>query len=254
MTLRGIRVFALAAIIAIANPLPASAGVAVSFGTSWDGPGNSLQSIIDARYGAGRIDVVHDYLGAKATDPDPFFWVDRGFSALLIREIAGNANRNVVGWYLEPKNGAPPVLDGVNDGVVFDGPSAAGATSIITFAQPAQRFGFYLNPNGPLGATNAPEPEVFFTDRLYNDAGPDGTGALHLPLGGDVQAIVFDVSRFTNMSTWLVCFEDLDSGANPGPCCGTTDNDYNDFVFEVTALSVTPVRPLSFGGLKIKYR
>jgi uncharacterized protein DUF4114 len=255
MSRLGSRVFVLAALIGIAAAVPARAGVAVDFGISWDGPSNSLQSIINARYGAGRIDVVHDYIGAKAADPDPFFWVDRGFSALLVREVAGNANRNLVGWYIEPANGSPPVIDGVNDGVVFDGPSSAGATSIVSFPQPAQHFGFYLNPNGPLDATNAPEPEKFFTNRLFNDRGPDGKGALHAPFDGDVQAIVFDVSRFTHMNTWLVCFEDLDSGANPGPCGGSsTDNDFNDFVFEVTAISVTPVQPLSFGGLKIKYR
>lgn len=231
----------------------AHAGVSVVFGTSWDGPSATLQSIIDARYGAGRINCLADFLGAKAGDPDPFFWVDAGFSAFLVREIAGNANNNVVGWYVEPENGSKPIIDGVDDGVVFDGPSGAGTTSVIVFDRPRQRFGFYMNPNGPGDATNAPEPEVFFTNRHFNDVGPDGLGALHVPVDGDVQAIIFDVSQWTHANTWLVCFEDLDSGANPGPCC-TTDNDFNDFVFEVTALSVTPNQPLSFGALKIRYR
>ena len=195
-----------------------------------------------------------NYLGALPADPDPFFWADQGFSALLVREIAGNSNRNVVGWYIEPEDGSPPVIDGVDHGVVFDGPAGPGATAIITFSQPRQHFGFYMNPNGPGNATNAPEPEKFFTNRLFNDRGPNGSGALHAPMDGDVQAIIYDVSRWTQANTWLVCFEDLDSGANPGACCATTDNDFNDFVFEVTALSVTPVELLSIGALKLRYR
>ena len=32
-----------------------------------------------------------------------------------------------------------------------------------------------------------------------------------------------------------------------------TDNDFNDFLFEVTAYGATPAHPLSFGALKAKY-
>ena len=116
------------------------------------------------------------------------------------------------------------------------------------------RFGFYLNPNGPGDGTNAPEPEKFYTNRTYNDVGPNGGGALHTPAGGDVQALVYDISRFKGANTWLVCFEDLDSGANPGSIdLAQTDNDFNDFIFEVTAYGATPVHALTFGALKVKY-
>jgi hypothetical protein len=246
------RVPALAAMLCL--PVTTHAAVPVVFGTSWDGPNATMQSIADAQYGVGRIRISTTYIGAALPDPDPFFWVDGGFSALLVREIAGNANRNVLGWYLEPDAGQAPVIDGVDDGVIFDGPSGAGASVIITFDRPGRRFGFYLNPNGSGNATNAPEPEVFFTNRLLNDRGLDGSGALHVPLDGDVQALIYDISTITQPNTWLVCFEDLDSGANPGPCCGTTDNDFNDFVFEVQAIGVTPVQPLTFGALKLRYR
>ena len=241
------------AALLIVSAVRARAAVPVVFGTSWDGPSNTLQSIVDARYGANRIHVTTDYIGARNSDPDPFFWVDGHFSALIVREIAGNANRNVVGWFLEPSDGTKPVIDGVNDGVVFDGPASAGATAVLTFDRPGKNFGFYLNPNGPGDAINAPEPEVFFTDRRFNDRGPDGSGALHAPYDGDVQALIYDISAFTQPNTWLVCFEDLDSGAIPGSCC-TTDNDFNDFVFEVHAVGVTPVEPLTFGALKVRYR
>jgi hypothetical protein len=69
-----------------------------------------------------------------------------------------------------------------------------------------------------------------------------------------MQVLVFDVSSIRGANTWLVCFEDLDAGALPGPMGqAQTDNDYNDFIFEVKAYGATPVQPLSFGGLKAKY-
>jgi hypothetical protein len=235
-----------AATVAAAAPVP------VVFGQSWDGPSAQLQSIIDNAYGAGMIQLEADYIGANAGDLDPWFWVGDHFSAFLVREIAGNANRNTLGWYIE--SGAKPVIDGVDDGVVFEGVATPGETAVISFPVGVVKFGFYLNPNGPLGALNAPEPEVFFTNRFYNDPGPSGSGALHAPFGGDMQALVYDISDYTYANTWLVCFEDVDSGPNPGPCCNTTDNDFNDLVFEVTAFGATPTQPLSFGALKTKYR
>ena len=241
---------ALAALFAAA---PAHAVVKVVFGTSWDGPTHELQAIVDGLYGAGQINVKTDYLGAKPGDPDPWFWMDSTFSSLLVTEVAGNADYNQVGWYTE--TGSMPVLtnDGVHDGLVFDGPASAGASAIVTFARPT-RFGFYLNPNGPRDATNAPEPEKFYTNRAFNDLGPDGKGVLHQPYGGDVQALVFDISRFAGANTWLVCWEDLDSGAMPGPWGqAQTDNDFNDFVMEVTALGATPAHELSLGALKARY-
>ena len=248
------RLAALFICAALCVAVPSHAALKVVWGDSWDGPGKSLQSIVDGLYGAGQIDVKTDFLGAKLGEPDPWFWLDNQFSALLVKEVAGNADYNQVGWYEE--TGAIPVLqnDGVHDGLVFDGPAIAGAAAVVSFSKPMMRFGFYLNPNGPGDATNAPEPEKFYTNRTYNDAGPDGSGTLHFPWGGDAQALVYDVSRFKGANTWLVCFEDLDSGANPGPLGqAQTDNDYNDFIFEVTAFGATPVHPLTFGALKAKY-
>ena len=248
-------VFAWFVAAALCITAPAGAAVKVVWGESWDGPSYNLQNIVDGLVGAGRIDVKTDFLGAKLTDPDPWFWLDSRVSALLVTEIAGNRNRNQVGWYVE--NGVKPVLrnDGVNDGLVFDGPAGAGTTALVTFAGSMTKFGFYMNPNGPDGATNAPEPELFFTNRTYNDPGPDGSGTLHFPWGGDMQALVYDISPYFGENTWLVCFEDLDSGAWPGPAgSAQTDNDWNDFIFKVTAYGATPVEKLSFGGLKDMYR
>jgi hypothetical protein len=256
---------ALAATCLIGASLAATAHaqVPVSFGTSWDGPSHELQTIVDGLYGTGVLDVHADYIGAKAGDPDPWFWVssDLPVPALLITEVAGNANRNLLGWYLDTgmnHPSPPPVLfdDDVHDGVVFAGPAGHGAMAVVPVPPGMTKFGFYLNPNGNVGATNAPEPEKFWTNRFFNDIGPDGSGALHPPTDGDVQALVFDLSKILGQpGTWLVCFEDLDSGAIPGPpATCQTDNDFNDFVFEVTALGATPAAKLTFGELKNIYR
>lgn len=230
----------------------AAAKVDVKIGASQEGSEPSLQEIVDARYGAGAINVTTDYLGAHVGDPDPWFWVDNHFSALLVKGLWRNAHRNRIGWYRELETGAP-AIDGVDDGVLFDGSDQAGDVALVMFSTPMTKFGFWMNPRGPLDALNAPEPELLWTNRHYNDVGPSGTGALHAPYDGDVQALVFDVSAWTAENTWLVCFEDVDSGAMPEACCGT-DNDYNDAVFEITAFGATPTRPASLGQLKARYR
>jgi hypothetical protein len=230
----------------------AAAQVVVVFGETWDGPNEELQDILDSHYGPGLITVETDYIGASPTDPDPFYWTGIGFNSFLVTEIAGNRNRNIVGWYEE--EGVMPIIDGIDDGVIFDGPSGAGNTFELDFGPEPVDFGFYMNPNGTDGAQNAPEPEHFFSNRFFNDLGPDGSGAVHEPYDGDVQAIVFDVSPWTQPYTWAVCFEDLDYGPIPGPCCQGTDNDFNDFVFEVTVTAPVPVRPTTFGAIKQLYR
>src|SRR5262249_23199198 len=132
-------------------PVRAYAQVAVTFGTSWDGPANRLQAIVDARYGPGAINVETDYIGHDPGEPAPFAWQDLQFDALLVREIAGNANQNLVGWYKE--TGVQPVIDGIDDGVVFNGPDGSGTFKLVPFPS-TMKFGFYMNPNGVYGATN----------------------------------------------------------------------------------------------------
>jgi len=79
-----------------------------TFGTSWDGPANDLQHIVDAYIGVpGALNVQTDYVGAHDGDVD---WVGKSVPALILTEIAGNADTNQLGWYLE--DGLPPRLDG----------------------------------------------------------------------------------------------------------------------------------------------
>ncbi len=231
-----------------------------TFGTSWDGPGTSLQTIIDnylASSGApaGSVNAYTDYMGAHDLDIDPWFWVGHDVNAFLVTEIAGNKDINSVGWYVE--NGGVPVLsgNGSTDGVVFPGPRGAGTNAVFTLPADRTKFGFYLDTHRMVTGPNGSFPEIFYTNRKFNDAGRYGFGATRAPWDGDIQALVFDVSRWKGPNTFLVCFEDLDAGDTVSPISGIgTDSDYNDFVFQVTALGATPTKSLTFGALKALYR
>ena len=220
-----------------------------TFGTSWDGPAHDLQHIMDAYIGIpGAVNVQTDDVGAHAGDLD---WTGTSIPALLITEVAGNADTNELGWYFE--DGLTPRLDGVHDGVVFTGPQSTGATSVIVFPR-AQKFGFYLDTHAMVTTPSGVHDQVFYTNRHYNDPGLNGYGAIRAPLDGDIQALVFDVSPWKGPNMWLVAFEDLDAGGPITPCCSGTDDDYNDLVFQVSALGATPSAMLSFGALKARYR
>jgi hypothetical protein len=233
----------------------AAPAIPIVFGTSWDGPSNSLQRIVDTYIGIpGAIDVHTGFVGGHDGDQDPWFWVGSSFPALMITEVAGNANINELGWYRETF--ARPALDGIDDGVVFTGTEGDGSSHVITFPSGTSKFGFYLDTHQPIVTPTGTRNQVFFTDRFLNDIGPNGYTPTHAPYDGDVQAIVFDVSEWKGANTWLVCFEDIDSGLpiQPRWAPNATDNDFNDLIFEVRALGATPVRTLSFGELKARYR
>jgi hypothetical protein len=222
------------------------------FGTSWDGI--SLQELLDAEYGPGVIDVDQAYEGFLPGDADPAYWVDFGFTSILVREIAGFDRTNTLGWYREDLTG-PPVIDGTDDGVIFDGPVSDGAEVVVRFKDETG-FGLYLNPNGTDSSFNAPEPELFFTNRFYNDRGPDGSGAIHPPTDGDVQCLIFNISHLRDgVPTFVVAWEDLDSGATVSPTYTTTgtDNDFNDLVIEISAFSPVRVENGTWGALKARY-
>jgi len=243
----------LAALTTVAPAAHAVSPVPVTFGTSWDVPTNTLQMIVDAYLGTpGAIHVETDFVGAHAGDLDPWFWVGSSFPTMMVTAVAGNAATNELGWYHETY--VRPALDGVNDGVIFTGAPSGGTITVVTFPSGTSKFGFYLNTHKMVTTPTGPQQQVFFTNRFLNDIGPAGAGATHAPFDGDVQALVFDVSRWKGPGTWLVCFEDLDSGNPIESCCSGTDNDYNDLVFQVTANGATPTKLMTFGGLKAIYR
>jgi len=252
MSTRCYRPIALCALLFLAAATPVFAGARAVIGDSWTGPPRKLQAIIDATYGPGRIDVQTDYIGARPGDPDRVIWQSALWPVMQIREIAGAELRSEFGWYIEAGGQHRPAIDGRDDGAVFKNERAGTVTTLLQLRTGGRSVGFYLHTPD---AGSGQGPRTFFTNRGFNDVGPGGTGALHEPTeGGDIQALVFDVSLWTRPNTWLVCFESRDSGAMPGACCGTTDNDYADYVFEVRADAATPNLAPSFGSLKALYR
>ena len=245
-------VLALSLFVVGAAVTPAHAGptLTADIGMSWDGA-DSLQRIVNNRYGPGVINVRTDYIGAHTGDLDPWFWVGNRVPALLVTEVAGNKNLNLLGWYKEV--GGKPVLqnDDVNDGVVFYGPQGTGTTKTVILSTDATalvKFGFYLDTSNQNPKLTMP---TFFTNRIFNTL-----PTAHPPYGGNIQALVFDISRVypNRTSTWLVCFEDRDSGLPITPDYSPVgnDNDYNDLVFEISALGATPTATMTFGQLKVR--
>jgi hypothetical protein len=232
---------------------PAAAEFQVTFGNSWDGI--PLQQILDDEYGVGALDAQTDSDGYLSGDADPPYWVDAGLNGVLIREIAGYASQNTLGWYREDLAG-PPIIDDFDDGVVFDGALAAGASESIVFPGGVTRFGFYLNPNGSGPSNNAPEPELFFTNRFYNDLGADGSGPPpHAPSDGDPQCLIYNVTHLNQgVPTYVLAWEDLDyGGVLTDTVSGGTDNDFNDLVIEISADSPVPAVASSWGKVKALY-
>jgi hypothetical protein len=254
----------------------AAAPVPVTFGDS-----RSLQDLVDHRYGRNHIDVTRDYIGARAGDIDPWFWVGDRIGAVRVRVVKRDKDLRILGWYME--NSSQATLP-TNGGVLFAGRPGPHEEAFFILPGARTRFGFYvdaLSTGVPPGVT-----ERFYTDRLLNDCGPDGKGAIHPPYDGDVEALVFDVSRWAGPDTWLVCFEDVDTGGvvtdgtggenpdvgdnhgNPRKLDTEDDDDgddpddnrqrlgcdFDDAVFEVHADGATLARILSFGGLKLLYR
>lgn len=227
-----------------ANPIPV---YCVDWGQSWDGI--SLQQVLDTAYGPGAINASQP-LGGEF-----LYWQDSQIDALLIREVAGFQNTNLLGWYEEGLG--QPQIDGVHSGVVFEGPISQGATRTVQLPGGVTRFGFYLNPNGTGNATNAPEPEKFFTAPGYNDIGPNGSGPLTGRCYLDVQCLIYDITALRGGTpTWVLAWEDLDAGGTitPGYSSSGTDNDYQDLVVEVQAIGVIPVVESSWGEVKALYR
>jgi hypothetical protein len=133
-----------------------------------------------------------------------------------------------------------------------------GNSVSISFPGGLTQFGFYLNPNGTQdGGAYAPEPELFFTNRFYNDLGASGGGSPHAPFDGDPQCLVFNISHLNGgVPTYVLAWEDLDYGApiTPNYSWSSTDNDYQDLVVEIRAVSPVAIESASWGSVKALFR
>ncbi len=240
-----------AVLVLLCAATPAGARFDVNFGKHVQ----RLQNLINSRYGKGHVDVTQDYIGARAGDPDPWMWSGRGFTVRLIRGVTREGQRATVGWYEE--TGVRPQVHGSS--VVFDDDSHDGSSASVCFGHSA-RFGFYLRQDD-----GADSGLTLFTNRGLNPF--EDLDAGHGPGGGTPAALVFDVSRWSLPSTWVVCFRDAagdeDDNADSDRAISGHDgesgddgngSEFDDVVFEVSAHDVTPVRSISFGTLKAKYR
>jgi hypothetical protein len=279
--------FLLLACLAIGGASPAAAApISMPFGKNI----RKLQNLVDRRYGAGRINVTQDFIGARAGDADPFCWAASRTGAMRIRMLKRDPHQNRVGWYNE--GGAQAAMP-VGGGVLFSGGVLPGEEAWL-LTTGVRSFGFYID--GPVPVLHGPRfneprpqpaPERFYTNRFLNDRGADGSGSAHPPFDGDVQALVFDLSPWVGTDAWLVCFEDRDTGGSLGEFDGDDEDDdgdsegpgavggsshqndpddgadyrhlpknpdFDDVVFEVRADGATAARPLSFGALKLIYR
>jgi hypothetical protein len=231
--------------------MAASSGPLVA--TSRDGSLHDLQRKLDRYVGAGRIDARTDFIGARPGDPDPWFWLNPG-RAMVVTLVDRESPQACIGWYSEES--FPPVLDGAGDEVLIQRATLRGDARAFRLPAGVTRFGFYLcQAPRPANATLQAAAEfTTYTNRLWNTPGPSGAGAMHAPWDGDIQMLVYDVSRWVGPQTWLIACESSDSGANIGHGPDDTDNDYSDFLFTVSGVGVTPTVGATFGQLKSRFR
>lgn len=242
------KLFLAVALLTAATGAPA---YEVHMGT-WSGV--TLQDVLDARYGPGAVEV-EAYFGSSPVDPAVPYWFDSNLGGLIFREIAGFLHNNTMGWYLE--DGSKPTIDGVDDGVIFNGLDGVGDDVVVNLDGQI-KFGLWLDPNGPYDSHNAPQGEYFFTNRFYNDIGPHGDGTtFHGPFDGDPQALIYNLTPLNHgVPTFVVAWEDLDYGSeitlDYDPI--GTDNDFTDMVIEIQAFSPVPTGKSSFGQIKGLFR
>jgi hypothetical protein len=245
------KLICVAVLLALASSVPA-AGYEVVMGNSWSRV--SLQDVLDAEYGFGVIDV-NSYFGSNPIDPEIPYWFDSNIGGLLFREIAGFEGNTTMGWYVE--DGSMPVIDGVDDGLIFRGADTDGSEVTVNLPRQVQ-FGLWLDPNGPYDSHNAPQGEIFFTNRFYNDIGPNGDGTtFHGPYDGDPQALIFNLTPYNRgIPTFVVAWEDLDYGGEITLSYDPlgTDNDFTDMIVEIQAFSPVKEEVGSFSKIKSLYR
>lgn len=247
------RAWAALALLVAAIPVHASSPVSIVMGPSRDGSMHDLQHEVDKLIGFGRLDVTREYVGARPGDPDPFFWVNNGTREIAVQIIDRKSPHMVLGWYNE--SSGRPVIDGVDDGVVFDDWRVRRLRTIVRIPSSVTRFGFYVDTDEDDGEDSDHRGHYrYFTNRLFNDIGPRGHGALHAPYDGDMQFLIYDVSRWLGSDTWLVACEYGDSGRRLGDGHGDGDNDYSDILFMVTGMGTTPTLGTSFAKVKALYR
>ena len=219
---------------------------AVSFGSSWDGTGTSLQELLDAiTVGGPNINTVNDQTGYQL-----FTNTATGSSiGSFMFEIAGFASTNKFGIYNQ--NGDKALLfDGYNDSgdrtvvdFLTDGsvsvstkgylPDYKGPTVDREYANFGNVFGYYLERS---------DGTTFYTENSRNQGSYQqavvyqGNNQTELKLAGKQPGIFTD-------NEFIIAFEDLSRA-------GSTDSDFNDLVVMVESVEPTSVpEPATLAGL-----
>jgi hypothetical protein len=243
---------ALALLLTVA-PAFALAPVPILIGPSRDGSLQDLQKKVDHLLGPGRVDVHTDFIGAQPGDPDPWCWVNSGSHLVSVKLIDRKSPHATVGWYADL--GGAPAMDAAHAGVVLEDWRLRGSRATLRLPATVTRFGFYIDHQGGDEPADQGVTARYFTNRKLNDVGPQGRGAVHEPRDGDVQALIFDVSRWLGPNTWLVACEYSDSGCEVGVSPDCSDNDFSDILFTVTAEGgPTPAASSTFGRVKALFR
>jgi len=241
------------ALLLAAAPAFASAPVPIVIGPSRDGSLQDLQKKVDHLLGPGRLNVHTDFIGAHAGDPDPWFWVNGGSHLVSVKLIDRKSPHATVGWYTDL--GGASETDAAHAGVVLEDWRLRGSRTTLHLPAAVTRFGFYIDHQGGDDPTDQGLSTRYFTNRMLNDVGPQGRGAVHEPRDGDVQALIFDVSRWMGPGTWLVACEYSDSGCEVGVSPDCRDNDFSDILFTVTAEGgVTAATCSTFARVKALFR
>ena len=244
---------ALALLLVTAIPASAVSPVPVTIGSSRDGVLYDLQRVVDRYFGPGRIDVLTGYIGARAGDPDPWMWTTVPGRPVVITLLEKKYPVGRVGWYSE--QGPAPVLNGRDDGLLLERSRLRSVPTAVRLPPAVRRFGFYVEREaGGTAIDGDAQAYPYFSNRMLNEASPQPGTALHTPYGGDMQMLVYDISRLAGPDTWLVACEYSNTAHPIGTLDGESDNDFSDIVFTVTGVGVTPTLQTSFGRLKALYR
>ena len=236
------------ALLVLAAPSFAGSPVPVTVGRSRDGVLHDLQLKVDKLVGPGRVNVQTDYLGARAGDADPWFWLNPG-RALQVTLVDRKSPAYVVGWYGEC--GTTPIIDGVDDALLLDRTRFRGLRVGFQLPPAVRQFGFYLAQVNP---GNGKASLLHCSNRALNSPGHRGAASEQAPFDGDPQMLVYDISRWAGPNTWLVACESDDAGLRVGHGAGECDHDYSDVVFTVSGAAVTPTVGTTFGRVKQHYR
>lgn len=246
-----LRVWAALALLAVAGPCLAASPLPLVLGSSREGALYDLQKKLDRYVGAGRIQARTDYVGARPGDPDPWVWLNPGKPMLLTLLDRKSAPARI-GWYAE--GCGVPLLNGATSAVVFDQNPMRGDPKTFRVPSSTRCFGFFVAMDDAGASARSADGFTTFTNRMWNSPGPGGTGAMHEPYDGDIQMLVYDISRWAGPQTWLVACEASDSGARIGHGPDDSDNDFTDYLFTVTGVGITPTKGVTFGELKSRFR